>query len=54
MSISFEADQKFDSFVLQPDKPKLQPSVNFDPKKFSTYYFLFRTESNTATQEDDQ
>ena len=38
-SISFEADQKCDSAMLSPDKPK--PSLNFDPKKFSTYYSLF-------------
>ena len=36
------------------EKPKSQPSVNFDPKKFSTYYSLFEKESNTATQEDEQ
>ena len=33
-------------------KPK--PSVNFDPKKISTYYSLFKIESNTATQKDQQ
>ena len=31
---------------------KLKPSVNFDLKKFSTYYSLFNVESNTATKED--
>ena len=33
---------------------KPQPSVNFDPKKFSTYYSLFEIDFNTATQEDVQ
>ena len=33
---------------------KPQHSVNFNPKKFSTYYYLFSVESNTATQEDEQ
>ena len=40
--ISLKADQNFDSPMLPPDKPKLQHSVNFDPKKFSTYCSLFR------------
>ena len=40
--ISFKADQKCDSPMLPPDKPKLQCSVNFDPKKFSTYCSLCR------------
>ena len=39
---------------MPPEKSKPQPSVNFDPKKFSTYYSLFEIESNTATQEDEQ
>ena len=44
-----------DSPILPPEKPKPQHSVNFDSKKFSTYYFLFKIESNTAaTQEDEQ
>ena len=36
------------------EKPKPQHSVNFGPKKFSTYYYLFKVEANTATQEDEQ
>ena len=40
--ISFEADQKGDSSVLSQKKPKPQLSVNFDPKKFSTYYFCLK------------
>ena len=52
--ISFEADQKGDFPILPPEKPKPQPSVNFDPKKFSTYFSLFEIKSNTATQEDEQ
>ena len=52
--ISFEADQKGDSSVLSQKKPKPQLSVNFDPKKLSTYYSLFKIESNTATQEGEQ
>ena len=40
--------------MLPPDKLKSQPSVNFDPKKFSTYYSLFEIDFNTATQEDVQ
>ena len=39
---------------MPPEKPKPQHSVNFDPKKFSTYYSLFKIESNIATQEDEQ
>ena len=50
----FEADKKSYSPILPPEKPKPQPSVNFGPKKFSTYYTLFKIESNTATQEDKQ
>ena len=52
--ISFKADQKVDSPILPPEKLKPQPSVNFDPKKFPTYYSLFNIKSNTATQEDEQ
>ena len=52
--ISFKADQKGYSHILPPEKPKPQLSVNFDPKKFSTYYSLFKIESNTATQDDEQ
>ena len=40
--------------ILPPEKQKPQPSVNFDPKKFSTYYCLFKIELYTATQEDEQ
>ena len=40
--ISFEADKKCDSLMLLPDKPKPQPPVNFDLKKFSTYCSLYR------------
>ena len=54
MHICFEANQGGDSFMLPPEKPKPQNSVNFDPKKFSTYYSLFKIESNIATQEDEQ
>ena len=32
--ISFEADQKGESHILPPEKPKPQPSVNFNPNKF--------------------
>ena len=32
--ISFEADQKGESYILPPEKPKPQPSVNFNPNKF--------------------
>ena len=39
--ISFEADQQSYSPIWSPEKLKPQPSVNFDPKKFSTYYSLF-------------
>ena len=39
---------------MPPEKPKPQHSVNFDPKKFSTYYSLFKIESNTDTQQDKQ
>ena len=52
--ICFKADQSSDSPTLPPEKPKSQPSANFDPKKFSTYYSLLITETNTATQEDEQ
>ena len=38
---------------MPPEKPKPQPFVNFDPK-FSTYYSLFKIESRTVTQEDEQ
>ena len=48
----FGAEQKGDSPILPPEKPK--PSVNFDPKKFSTYHSLFKLESNTSIQEDEQ
>ena len=51
--ISFKRDQNVDSPILPPEKPKQQISVNFDPKKFSSYYSLFKIESNTATQEDE-
>ena len=36
------------------EKPKPQHFLNFDPKKFLTYYSLFKIESNTATQEEKQ
>ena len=52
--ICCEADQSGDSPILPSEKPEPQPSANFDPKKFSTYYSLFKTESNTATQENEQ
>ena len=48
------ADQNGNSPVLPPEKPKPQPSVIFDAKKFLTYYSLFKIESNTATQEEKQ
>ena len=37
---------------MSPEKPK--HSANFDPKKFSTYYSLFKIKPNTASQEDEQ
>ena len=40
--------------LLPPEKPKPQPSVNFDPKKFSTYNSLFKIDSKIATQDDEQ
>ena len=40
--------------ILFSPLEKSKPSVNFDPKKFSPYYSLFKIESNTATQEDKQ
>ena len=54
MHICFEPNQGGDALILTPEKPKPQHSVNFDPKKFSTNYYLFKVESNTATQEDEQ
>ena len=36
------------------EKPKPQHFLNFDPKKFLTYYSLFKIESRTVTQEDEQ
>ena len=39
---------------MPTEKPKQQLSVNFDPKKFSTYHSLFKIELNTAIQEDEQ
>ena len=39
---------------MPPEKPKPQPSVYFDPKMFLTDYSLFKIESNTAKQEDEQ
>ena len=40
---------------MPPEKPKLIfLSLNFDPKKISTYYSLFKTDSKTATQDDEQ
>ena len=47
--MSFKADQKSDSPILPPEKPKPQPFVSFDPKKFSTYYSLFKLHLKTAT-----
>ena len=44
------ADQNGNSPVLPPEKPKPQPSVIFDAKKFSTYYSLFKIEPITAIQ----
>ena len=52
--MSLEADQKDDSPILPPKKQKLKPSVNFDQNKFSTYFSLFKKETNTAIQEDEQ
>ena len=40
--------------MLPLEKQKPLTSVNFDPKKFSTNYSLFKIKSNTATQEDKQ
>ena len=39
---------------MPPEKLKLQPFVNFDPNKFSTYYFLFKIELNKGTQKDEK
>ena len=33
---------------------KLRPFVHFDPKKLSTYYSMFKIDTNTAKQEDQQ
>ena len=46
----FEADTP----VLPPEKPKPQPSVNFELKMFSTYYSLFKIKSIVVTQENKQ
>jgi len=54
ISVSFEVNQSGDSPILPPENPKPQNSVNFDPKNFSTYYFFFKLELKTATQEDEQ
>ena len=43
-----------DSSILPSEKPKPQPSASFDLKKFSTYFSLFKTESNTAPQKNEQ
>ena len=40
--ISFEADYKYDSPMLPSDKPKPQPSVNFDPRKIQLTFLCFR------------
>ena len=47
-------DQSGDPPIFPSEKPKPLPYANFDPKKFSTYYSLFRTEKNTATKENEQ
>ena len=47
--ICFEANQGSDSPTLPLEKPKPQPSVNFDQNEFSTFYSLFKIDSNTAT-----
>ena len=39
---------------MRLEKPKPQLSVNFDPKKISTYYSLFKIKSNKTTQEEEQ
>lgn len=39
---------------LPPKRPKQQPSASFNPKKFLSYYTLFKKETNTATQENKQ
>ena len=39
--ICLKVNQDGDSPILPQEKPKPQPSVNFDPKNFSTYYSLF-------------
>ena len=52
--ICCETDQSGDSSILPSEKPKQQPSANFDPKKFLNYYYLFKTESNTATKENNK
>ena len=42
----------FSCIASRETKP--QSSINFDHKKFSTCYYLFKIESKTATQEDEQ
>ena len=49
---SFEVDQSGDSPILLSEKLKPQPSVNFVPKKFWPYSILFKID--TATREDEQ
>ena len=51
--ICFEANQYSDSPILQRKKPKPQHTVNFDPKKFSIYYSLFKI-LPTPTQDEQQ
>ena len=36
------------------ENQKPQPSVNFDSKKFSNLYSLFKIDFKTATQDDEQ
>ena len=39
---------------MPPEELKPQSSINFYTKKFSIYYFLFKTDSKIAIQDDKQ
>ena len=47
-------NQGGDSSILQPEKLKLQPTVNFYPKKITICYSMFKIESKTASKDDEQ
>ena len=53
-SLTVSQLKKGDTPIFPPEKSEQQHSVNFDPKKFLTYYSLFKIELNTATQDDEQ